>query len=104
MLSRLVCLHCMLTVHGRLCMAVVSKVLLSHPNLVLLVDLNSTAGWTSCFLCFNTGTAAPVTLQVFGTKKRMSAVAVLDVAGVDDLFEMVLQLACEGRTAWEARH
>eukprot|EP00878_Enallax_costatus_P000564 GHUV01000662.1.p1 GENE.GHUV01000662.1~~GHUV01000662.1.p1 ORF type:complete len:451 (+),score=183.33 GHUV01000662.1:443-1795(+) len=41
--------------------------------------------------------------QVFGTKKRMSAVAVLDVSGVDDLFEMVLQLAVEGRVAWEAK-
>lgn len=46
----------------------------------------------------------PSPLQVFGTKKRMSAVAVLDVAGVDDLFEMVLQLALEGRLAWEAKH
>lgn len=43
-------------------------------------------------------------VQVFGTKKRMSAVAVLDVSGVDDLFEMVLQLAVEGRLAWEAQH
>lgn len=42
--------------------------------------------------------------QVFGTKKRMSAVAVLDVSGVDDLFEMVVQLAVEGRLGWETKH
>lgn len=38
--------------------------------------------------------------QVFGSKKRMSAIALLDVTGVEDLFGMMLQLAEDGRRRW----
>jgi ribosomal protein L7Ae-like RNA K-turn-binding protein len=39
--------------------------------------------------------------QVFGSKKRMSAITLLDVSGVEELYGAVLQLAEEGRQRWE---
>jgi ribosomal protein L7Ae-like RNA K-turn-binding protein len=38
--------------------------------------------------------------QVFGSKKRMSAITLLDVAGVEELYGAVLQLAEQGRQRW----
>jgi ribosomal protein L7Ae-like RNA K-turn-binding protein len=42
--------------------------------------------------------------QVFGSKKRMSAVTLLDVTGVEELLGVVLQLADEGRWSWREMH
>jgi ribosomal protein L7Ae-like RNA K-turn-binding protein len=42
--------------------------------------------------------------QVFGSKKRMSAVTLLDVTGMEDLLGVVLQLADEGRQSWMGMH
>jgi ribosomal protein L7Ae-like RNA K-turn-binding protein len=42
--------------------------------------------------------------QVFGSKKRMSAVTLLDVTGVEEMLGVVLQLADEGRQSWMGMH
>jgi len=42
--------------------------------------------------------------EVYGFRKRMSAIAVLEVGGVQDVFETVLRLAEEGRTRWSTAH
>eukprot|EP00775_Hariotina_reticulata_P004675 gene4675-4929_t len=42
--------------------------------------------------------------EVYGFRKRMSAIAVLEVGGVQDVFETVLQLADEGQARWQAAH
>lgn len=38
--------------------------------------------------------------QVFGSKKRMSAITLLDVAGAEELYGAMLQLVEEGRQRW----
>ncbi len=40
--------------------------------------------------------------QVFGSKKRMAAIALLDVSGVSELYGALLRLAAEGAASWAA--
>ena len=40
--------------------------------------------------------------EVYGFRKRMSAIALLDVSPVQDAMQQVLQLAAEGRRLWAA--
>lgn len=42
--------------------------------------------------------------EVYGFRKRMSAVALLDVSAVQETMTLVLQLAREGRRLWTANH
>ena len=41
--------------------------------------------------------------QVFSVRKRMSAIALLDVSGVEDAYGRVLALAASAAAAWQAR-
>lgn len=40
-------------------------------------------------------------LQVFGCRKKMSAIAILDYSGAEALFKQMEQCAEEGRSEWE---
>lgn len=40
--------------------------------------------------------------QIYGFRKRVSAVALLDCAGVEQLHATVVQMAADGCAAWEA--
>ncbi len=40
-------------------------------------------------------------MQVFGCRKKMSAIAILDYAGAEALFKQMEQHAEEGRREWE---
>ena len=40
-------------------------------------------------------------VQVFGCRKKMSAIAILDYAGAEALFKQMEQHAEEGRKEWE---
>jgi selenocysteine insertion sequence-binding protein 2 len=40
--------------------------------------------------------------QIFGCRKKMSAIAILDYAGAEELYREMEQLAQEGRSQWEA--
>jgi selenocysteine insertion sequence-binding protein 2 len=42
--------------------------------------------------------------EVYGFRKRMSAIALLEVRGVQDIFEQMLSLAADGRRRWEECH
>eukprot|EP00879_Flechtneria_rotunda_P009717 GHRR01010166.1.p1 GENE.GHRR01010166.1~~GHRR01010166.1.p1 ORF type:complete len:336 (+),score=105.56 GHRR01010166.1:396-1403(+) len=42
--------------------------------------------------------------EVYGFRKRMSAIALLDVNGIQELFNQVSQLAEEGRQKWAVNH
>jgi len=41
-------------------------------------------------------------LQIFGCRKKMSAIAILDHSGAEDLYKEMEQLAQDGRKEWEA--
>ena len=43
------------------------------------------------------GQAEPVSLQVFGCRKKMSAIAILDYGGANELFNQMSALAQKGR-------
>jgi selenocysteine insertion sequence-binding protein 2 len=42
--------------------------------------------------------------EVYGFRKRMSAIALLEVGGVQEVFEQVLSLAADGRRRWVECH
>jgi selenocysteine insertion sequence-binding protein 2 len=42
--------------------------------------------------------------EVYGFRKRMSAIALLDVSSVQDIMAQVLQLAADGRRQWAANN
>jgi selenocysteine insertion sequence-binding protein 2 len=42
--------------------------------------------------------------EVYGFRKRMSAIALLEVGGVQEVFEQVLNLAADGRRRWAEAH
>jgi selenocysteine insertion sequence-binding protein 2 len=42
--------------------------------------------------------------EVYGFRKRMSAIALLEVGGVQEVFDQVLTLAAEGRRRWAEAH
>ncbi len=42
--------------------------------------------------------------EIFGTRKRMSAIALLEANGVQDQLARVLTMAEEGRRKWAERH
>jgi selenocysteine insertion sequence-binding protein 2 len=42
--------------------------------------------------------------EVYGFRKRMSAIALLEVGGVQEIFEQVLSLAADGRRRWVEYH
>lgn len=42
--------------------------------------------------------------EVYGFRKRMSAIALLEVGGVQEVFDQVLSLAAEGRSRWAGSH
>jgi selenocysteine insertion sequence-binding protein 2 len=42
--------------------------------------------------------------EVYGFRKRMSAIALLEVGGVQEVFEQVLSLAADGRRRWAECH
>lgn len=42
--------------------------------------------------------------EVYGFRKRMSAIALLDVSAVQDVWTKVVQMAAEGRRQWAASH
>lgn len=44
------------------------------------------------------------TTQVFGCRKKMSAIAILDYAGAETLFRQMEQHAEQGRREWEINH
>ena len=39
--------------------------------------------------------------QVYGSRKKVSAVALLDVSGVEDMHNVVVSLMMQGRAEWE---
>jgi hypothetical protein len=42
--------------------------------------------------------------EVYGFRKRMSAIALLDVSAVQDVMQTMLRLADEGRLSWVAKN
>lgn len=46
----------------------------------------------------------PYALQIFGGRKSMSAIAVLDVSSAEQLHCRMLDLAQAGRAEWVERH
>ena len=40
-------------------------------------------------------------MQVFGCRKKMSAIAILDYSGAEGLFKEMGQLAAQGRNDWQ---
>ena len=47
---------------------------------------------------------SPAVLQVFGCRKKMSAIAILDYSGAEGLFKEMEKLADQGRQEWEGHH
>ena len=45
-----------------------------------------------------------IAVQVFGCRKKMSAIAILDSSGAEELYRQMQQLAVQGRMEWQQHH
>lgn len=60
--------------------------------------------WHHCTAGGSASGSTWVCLQVFGCRKKMSAIAVLDFSGAEQLYAQMQQLAAQGRAEWLQHH
>ena len=74
------------------------------PRLVARLVHRRQVAWALTALRCTRLTGPAAMLQVFGCRKKMSAIAILDYSGAEGLFKEMEKLAEQGRQEWESHH